>query len=90
MNSRTQTHLAADEKLQGRLTVTANTVEQTDCGIAVRLQIQEWEHNGIELSIEEARQLSLDIIAAVNKHEQHVQLQRNRQRATVNLYPRSR
>jgi hypothetical protein len=57
---------------------------------AVRLEVGDANRNSIVLSIEEARALSLAIIAAVNKHEQHAHTRRKQAKQPVTLYPATR
>lgn len=88
MNSHKQASSASQLDLDQRLTVGANAVGEQ--GVTVRLQVGGENQNSILLSIEEARALSLAIIAVVNKHEQHAHTQRKQLIAPVTIQPATR
>lgn len=90
MNSPTHMNLASQTDSQQRLTVVANPPVEGERGLTLRLEVDGTDQNCIVLSIEEARALSLAIIAVVNKHEQHAYTQRKQILAPVALQPATR
>lgn len=85
MNAPTHLNFATQSNSQQRLTVVANPPQEGDQGLTLRLEVSGTERNSVVLSIEEARALSLAIIAVVNKHEQHAHIRRKQILAPVAL-----
>lgn len=90
MNSPTHLNLASLDDSRQRLTVVANPPQEGERGLTLRLEVGGSDRNSIVLSIEEARALSLAIIAVVNKHEQHAHTRRKQILAPVALQPATR
>lgn len=90
MNSSTPIGLAPQTETPQNLTVTANAGKGTERGVTVQVRVGDAEQNSIVLSVEEARALSLAIIAAVNKHEQHAHTQRKQGKSPLTLHPATR
>ena len=90
MNSPIHLSLETDNHTQQRLTVEANTRQDGERSLTLRLEVGGADQNSIVLSVEEARALSLAIISVVNKHEQHAHTRRNQSNSNVALYPVTR